>query len=75
MYRSPDAAKHVRKNFRHSELWWQPVSMIAFTAGILASQKSQPNKTVANNEAIKSIVIFLHLLILAQHSLNNSHYA
>lgn len=53
MYWGPDSAKHVGKDFRHSELWWEPVNIIAFTAGILSSQKSQPNKAVANNEPSK----------------------
>lgn len=75
MYWSPDSAKHVRKSFRHSELWWQPVNMIAFTAGIPASQKSQPNKKIANNEAIKNTVIFLHFHVLAQHFLHSLHYS
>lgn len=47
--------------------------MIAFTAGIPASQKSQPNKAVANNEGIDIIVVFLHFHILTQHSLHSLH--
>lgn len=48
MCQSPDSAKHVKKNFKHSELWWQPLNMVTFTAVILASQKSQQNKTFAH---------------------------
>lgn len=72
MCQSPDSAKHVKKNFKHSELWWQLLNLVAFTAVLLASQKSQQNRTLAHKPANKNTALLLLFHILTQcfsHSL------